>query len=48
LSSRSRSSAPRTRKRLEEFGFPDKLTASLDMRVTEPLTYIEFMDVVTE
>ena len=38
---------PRTRRRLEEFGLLDSITAAPAMRVTEPLSYIEFMNLVT-
>jgi UDP-N-acetylglucosamine 2-epimerase (non-hydrolysing) len=37
---------PRTRKRLEEFGLLGALTAAPAMRITEPLSYIEFMNLV--
>jgi len=37
---------PRTRKRLEEFGLLATLSASAGMRITEPLSYIEFMSLV--
>jgi UDP-N-acetylglucosamine 2-epimerase (non-hydrolysing) len=38
---------PRTRWRLEEFGFLDTLSASSAIRLTEPLSYLEFMSLVT-
>jgi UDP-N-acetylglucosamine 2-epimerase (non-hydrolysing) len=38
---------PRTRKRLEDFGLLGMLTGSAGMRVTEPLSYVEFMSLVT-
>jgi len=37
---------PRTRKRLEEFGLLGAITDAAGMRVTEPLSYIEFMNLV--
>ena len=37
---------PRTRKRLEEFGLLGAVTGAAGMRVTEPLSYIEFMNLV--
>ena len=37
---------PRTRHRLEEFGLLGSLTAAPAMRLTEPLSYIEFMSLV--
>ena len=37
---------PRTRKRLEEFGLLGALTAVPALRLTEPLSYIEFMSLV--
>jgi UDP-N-acetylglucosamine 2-epimerase (non-hydrolysing) len=37
---------PRTRKRLEEFGLAGKLAANGRIRLTEPLGYIEFMNLV--
>jgi UDP-N-acetylglucosamine 2-epimerase (non-hydrolysing) len=37
---------PRTRKRLEEFGLAGNLAANARIRVTEPLGYIEFMNLV--
>jgi UDP-N-acetylglucosamine 2-epimerase (non-hydrolysing) len=37
---------PRTRKRLEEFGLLAALTGSAGLRITEPLSYIEFMSLV--
>jgi len=38
---------PRTRRRLEEFGLLDRLGATEGIRVTEPLSYIEFMSLVS-
>jgi UDP-N-acetylglucosamine 2-epimerase (non-hydrolysing) len=38
---------PRTRRRLEDFGFLDPLTASSAIRLTEPLGYLEFMSLVS-
>jgi UDP-N-acetylglucosamine 2-epimerase (non-hydrolysing) len=37
---------PRTRKRLEEFGLLQAITGNRRIRATEPLSYIEFMNVV--
>jgi len=37
---------PRTRRRLEDFGLLEAVTGSLAIRVTEPLNYIEFMNLV--
>jgi UDP-N-acetylglucosamine 2-epimerase (non-hydrolysing) len=37
---------PRTRKRLEEFALLSAITAAPAIRVTEPLSYIEFMNLV--
>ena len=37
---------PRTRKRLEEFALLGSITAAPAIRVTEPLSYIEFMNLV--
>lgn len=37
---------PRTRKRLEEFGLAARLAQSPTIRLTEPLGYVEFMNVV--
>lgn len=37
---------PRTRKRLEEFGLIDDLSRAPAIRVTEPLSYVEFMNLV--
>ncbi len=37
---------PRTRRRLEEFGLLETVTGSVAIRVTEPLSYIEFMNLV--
>jgi UDP-N-acetylglucosamine 2-epimerase (non-hydrolysing) len=39
---------PRTRKRLEDFGLLAAITAAPAIRVTEPLSYIEFMNLVTQ
>ena len=38
---------PRTRKRLQEFGLAARLEANPRIRLTEPLGYIEFMNVVS-
>jgi UDP-N-acetylglucosamine 2-epimerase (non-hydrolysing) len=38
---------PRTRKRLEDFGLLGSITGSPGIQPTEPLSYIEFMNVVT-
>src|SRR5262249_10940164 len=38
---------PRTRKRLTEFGLLDRLAASPQLHLTEPLPYIQFMALVT-
>lgn len=38
---------PRTAKRLEEFRLLGRLTASPAIRLTEPLSYVEFMSLVT-
>jgi UDP-N-acetylglucosamine 2-epimerase (non-hydrolysing) len=38
---------PRTRQRLDAFGLMDKLTGEPGMRITEPLGYIRFMNLVT-
>jgi UDP-N-acetylglucosamine 2-epimerase (non-hydrolysing) len=38
---------PRTRKRLEEFGLLQTITATPEILATEPLSYIEFMNLVT-
>ena len=38
---------PRTRKRLEDFGLLQTITGSARIRSTEPLSYIEFMSLVT-
>jgi UDP-N-acetylglucosamine 2-epimerase (non-hydrolysing) len=38
---------PRTRKRLQEFGFMKKLENCAGIRLTEPLGYIEFMSLVS-
>jgi UDP-N-acetylglucosamine 2-epimerase (non-hydrolysing) len=38
---------PRTRKRLQEFALLESLTTSPAIRVTEPLSYIEFMHLVS-
>jgi UDP-N-acetylglucosamine 2-epimerase (non-hydrolysing) len=37
---------PRTRRRLEEFGLLGSLTGAAAIRLTEPLSYIEFMSLV--
>jgi UDP-N-acetylglucosamine 2-epimerase (non-hydrolysing) len=37
---------PRTRRRLEDFGLLDAVTGSVAIRVTEPLSYVEFMNLV--
>jgi len=37
---------PRTRKRLEEFGLLSSITTAPAIRLTEPLSYIEFMNLV--
>jgi UDP-N-acetylglucosamine 2-epimerase (non-hydrolysing) len=37
---------PRTRKRIEEFGLLDSLQRSTQIKLTEPLGYIQFMNVV--
>jgi UDP-N-acetylglucosamine 2-epimerase (non-hydrolysing) len=37
---------PRTRKRLEEFGLLQAITGNRRIRATEPLSYIEFMNLV--
>jgi UDP-N-acetylglucosamine 2-epimerase (non-hydrolysing) len=37
---------PRTRRRLEDFGLLDAVTGSAAIRVTEPLGYVEFMNLV--
>jgi len=37
---------PRTRRRLEEFGLLDTLSGCAAMRLTEPLSYVEFMNLV--
>jgi UDP-N-acetylglucosamine 2-epimerase (non-hydrolysing) len=37
---------PRTRKRLEEFGLLEPLSAASAIRLTEPLGYVEFMNLV--
>jgi len=38
---------PRTRQRLESFGLMDKLAGEPGMRITEPMGYIQFMNLVT-
>ena len=38
---------PRTRRRLEEFGLLEPITGAHAIRLTEPLSYIEFMSLVT-
>lgn len=37
---------PRTVKRIEEFGFQERLTASPDLYIVEPLGYLEFLDLM--
>ncbi len=37
---------PRTRKRLADFGLLERITAAPNIRATEPLSYIEFMNLV--
>jgi UDP-N-acetylglucosamine 2-epimerase (non-hydrolysing) len=37
---------PRTRKRLEEFGLLDSIASAAGIRLTEPLGYIELMNLV--
>jgi len=37
---------PRTRKKLEEFGLLESLTGHAGIRATEPLSYVEFMNLV--
>ena len=37
---------PRTRKRLEDFGLLEGITRTAAIRITEPLSYIEFMSLV--
>ncbi len=37
---------PRTRARLETFGLYDRLNAAAGMRLTEPMGYVEFMNLV--
>src|SRR5690606_14929812 len=39
---------PRTRRRLEEFGLGVRLEASGEIRLLEPLSYIEFMSLVVD
>jgi len=39
---------PRTRKRLEDFGLLGSITANSLIRATEPLSYIEFMNLVSQ
>jgi UDP-N-acetylglucosamine 2-epimerase (non-hydrolysing) len=39
---------PRTRQRLEDFGLASTLEATPAIKLTEPLSYIEFMSLVTE
>lgn len=39
---------PRTRKRLEDFGLLAVITAAPAIRVTEPLSYVEFMNLVSQ
>lgn len=38
---------PRTRRRLEEFGLLEAITSTDAIRITEPLSYIEFMNLVS-
>ncbi len=38
---------PRTRQRLESFGLMDKLAGQAGLRITEPMGYIQFMNLVT-
>jgi UDP-N-acetylglucosamine 2-epimerase (non-hydrolysing) len=38
---------PRTKKRLQEFGLASRLEGNARIRITEPLGYIEFMNVVS-
>jgi UDP-N-acetylglucosamine 2-epimerase (non-hydrolysing) len=38
---------PRTRKRLEDFGLLGSITGASGIRSTEPLSYIEFMNLIT-
>ena len=37
---------PRTLKRIKEFAFHEKLTASPNLRIVEPLGYLEFLDLM--
>lgn len=37
---------PRTMKRVQEFGFKEKVAAMPDLRVTEPLGYLEFLNLM--
>jgi len=39
---------PRTRKRLNEFGFGPRLAALRDLRVCEPLGYLEFLGLTSQ
>jgi UDP-N-acetylglucosamine 2-epimerase (non-hydrolysing) len=39
---------PRTRKRLEDFGLLAAITAAPAIRATEPLSYVEFMNLVSQ
>ena len=39
---------PRTRQRLEDFGLAARLEAEASVRLTEPLSYIEFMSLVVD
>jgi len=39
---------PRTRKRLAEFGLDSKIERSSNIRMTEPLSYVEFMSLVVD
>jgi len=38
---------PRTVKKIQEFGFEERLAAMPDLRVTEPLGYLEFLNLMT-
>jgi len=38
---------PRTVKKIQEFGFEGRLAAMPDLRVTEPLGYLEFLNLMT-
>jgi len=37
---------PRTVKKIQEFGFEERLAAMPDLRVTEPLGYLEFLNLM--